>query len=117
MRPFYAHSSAALIAILTMVGCNQSNESTTETPPVDTNTAAQSVSFANTKCPIMGGTPKAELTTEFDGKTIGFCCAGCPEKWAALSDDEKTAKLAKASGDAESHEGYDGDPAGHGEHS
>ena len=117
MRPFYTFSSVALIATFAMIGCNQSNEATTETPSDGTRTTAQTVSFANTKCPIMGGKPNPELTAEFGGKTVGFCCDGCPQKWTALSDEEKTAKLAKASGDAESHEGHKGDHAAHGDHS
>jgi hypothetical protein len=54
----------------------------------------------NTACPIMDGkvdpdnTP-AKLTRTFQGKTIGFCCAGCPPKWDKLSDEEKAEKLKK----------------------
>ena len=58
------------------------------------------VTFANTKCPIMTGntidpakvTP--ELTAEFKGEKVAFCCAVCPEKWDALSEEDKIAKLA-----------------------
>lgn len=59
----------------------------------------QQVLFANTKCPIMGGKPTPELTTTYEGKTIGFCCEGCPEKWAELSAEEKAAKFAKVAKD------------------
>lgn len=34
--------------------------------------------------------------TEFDGKTIGFCCPGCIEQWNALSDEQKAEKLSAA---------------------
>jgi hypothetical protein len=44
----------------------------------------------------MGGKPIADLTTQYDGETIGFCCEGCPEKWAALPAEEKAEKFAKA---------------------
>jgi hypothetical protein len=57
--------------------------------------------FANTKCPIMGGaidlanvTP--ELTREYKGQKVAFCCGGCPGQWDKLSDQEKTAKLRDA---------------------
>ncbi len=57
-------------------------------------------SYANTNCPTMGGkidpakvTPA--LTRTFNGKTIAFCCGGCPGAWDKLSDQEKQAKLAK----------------------
>jgi len=50
----------------------------------------------NNTCPVMGG--KVDKDTpykaEYKGKTIGFCCAGCVEKFEA--DPEKyMAKLKK----------------------
>jgi hypothetical protein len=55
-------------------------------------------SFANTKCPIMGQPldPKQvpdHLIRAYKGQKIGFCCAGCPEKWDGLSEAQKEAKL------------------------
>ena len=52
----------------------------------------------NTHCPIMGGkidpdNIKPELTRQFKGQTIGFCCGMCPAKWDKLSDEQKQAKL------------------------
>ena len=54
--------------------------------------------FANTKCPIMGSpidpakvTP--DLVRVYNGKKIGFCCAGCPARWDKLTDAEKEVKL------------------------
>ena len=55
----------------------------------------------NSKCPIMPArdvSPDTNLTREFKGKTVGFCCAGCPAEWDALSDEEKAAKLAAVCG-------------------
>ena len=57
--------------------------------------------FVNAKCPIMPGSrlnPKkvtAALTRKFKGKTVGFCCAGCPGAWDRLSDAGKESKLQK----------------------
>lgn len=65
--------------------------------------------FANVKCPMMDSainpakvTP--ELTREFKGQKIAFCCKGCPAQWDKLSDEEKQAKLdaVKAPADAPS---------------
>lgn len=54
--------------------------------------------YANVKCPMMGGaidpakvTP--ELTREFKGQKVAFCCGGCPAAWDKLSDKEKQEKL------------------------
>ncbi len=74
-------------------------------------TAAVVVAASNTVCPIMGH----EVTDDggrvkFDGKTVGFCCNGCIEKWEALSDEDKAAKLASRPKDDHEHE--DGDSHG-----
>jgi hypothetical protein len=52
----------------------------------------------NTRCPMMGTEIDPEnvpenLTRPYKGKTIGFCCGGCPQAWDRLSDEQKTAKL------------------------
>lgn len=52
----------------------------------------------NLRCPIMGGAIdadhiKPELTRQFKGMTIGFCCPICPPQWDKLTDAEKQAKL------------------------
>ena len=54
----------------------------------------QSSMVVNPKCPIMG-TPvnKAIEMRIYDGKIIGFCCAGCPAQWDKLSDADKKAKF------------------------
>jgi hypothetical protein len=38
----------------------------------------------------------AKLTRTFDGEKIAFCCGGCPSRWDALSEEQKTAKLKAA---------------------
>ncbi len=59
---------------------------------------AETAQFANAKCPIMGSVinPEkvtADLIKEFKGQKVAFCCAGCPDKWDALSDEDKATKL------------------------
>lgn len=54
----------------------------------------------NTVCPIMGNkvdpyTVPDNLTREFEGKRVGFCCAACPPAWDKLSDEAKRQKLAE----------------------
>lgn len=53
---------------------------------------------AETRCPILGGEIKSdqvkpELTRQFKGQTIAFCCAGCPDQWDRLDDAQKQSKL------------------------
>jgi hypothetical protein len=62
---------------------------------------AVSAAFANAKCPIMGAriVPErvsANLIRQYKDEKVAFCCAGCPEKWDGLSDQDKAAKLAAA---------------------
>jgi len=54
--------------------------------------------LANTRCPIMGSvinakTIAANLTRDYQGRKIGFCCGGCPTAWDKLNDEQKQAKL------------------------
>ncbi len=57
--------------------------------------------FANATCPIMNSVINPDkitknLTRQYKGQNIAFCCAGCPAQWDKLTADEKTVKLAKA---------------------
>jgi len=52
------------------------------------------VSTVNTKCPMMGGDVDPAYTTDFNGKTVGFCCKGCAGKFNKLSDTAKAELLA-----------------------
>ncbi len=56
--------------------------------------------IVNALCPIMGtkldpSKVTANLTRIYEGKKIGFCCAGCPGAWDKLSDQQKREKLGK----------------------
>lgn len=115
MRRIYALSTILLLTTAVLVGCNQSADDTTATTDSESSTES-TVQFANAKCPIMGGKPKAELTAEYEGKTIGFCCDGCPQKWDALSDEEKAEKLAAASGEATENHDEHHEHKGHDKH-
>ncbi len=58
----------------------------------------------NKKCPVEGGDVDSAVTVEHEGKTIGFCCAGCdtefkkdPAKYMAIvAKEQKDAKKADA---------------------
>lgn len=112
MRNFYVLTVSLLITASLLIGCNESREKKV-TAPAETNSVTQIVELANYKCPIMGGKPKAELTAHFQGKTIGFCCEGCPEKWAALSDEKKAEKFASVGNESHSNGGNNEKHGGH----
>ena len=55
--------------------------------------------FANNlRCPIMGspiqpGKVDNQLTRDYEGHKVAFCCPGCPGEWDKLTDAQKQAKL------------------------
>ncbi|MBI5722396.1 MAG: hypothetical protein HZA50_00400 [Planctomycetes bacterium] len=62
-------------------------------------TAQSQPAVVNTRCPIMSSSKidpakvPANLTREFKGQKVGFCCGGCPSAWDKLTDAEKETKL------------------------
>jgi hypothetical protein len=55
----------------------------------------------NATCPMMGtvidpANVPDSLIREFEGKKVGFCCAGCPAAWDKLEGEAKRQKLALA---------------------
>jgi hypothetical protein len=54
----------------------------------------QNSMVANAKCPMTSQPINKAIDMRiYDGKIVGFCCAGCPEEWDKLSDADKKAKL------------------------
>ena len=99
---YFSVLSLFVVGAISLAGCAEKE------------TAAVVVAASNTVCPIMGH----EVTddggrVEFGGKTVGFCCPGCIEKWEALSDEDKAAKLSSPPGD--DHEPGGNHSAPHGE--
>ncbi len=55
----------------------------------------------NWQCPMMGTKldptkVPMQLTRQYKGKLVGFCCAQCPAAWDKLSDEQREAKLKAA---------------------
>ncbi len=51
----------------------------------------------NSRCPMKDyPISRAIPMRQFDGKIVGFCCAGCPHDWDKLTDAQKKARLAAA---------------------
>jgi hypothetical protein len=110
---FFSFASlAAISSLLLLAGCQPESEPAAE-PTAAPDAEATPVTFANSECPIMGGEPSPELTAQYKGQTIGFCCDGCPQKWAKLSAEEKAEKFAavKADNPTASHADHE-----HGDH-
>jgi hypothetical protein len=93
--------AALLAAGLVMGGCQDKKAAPTGKPdgkPAAGAAAAATVEYANAKCPIMGGAidpakVTADLSREWKGLKVAFCCPGCPGPWDKLTDAEKAVKL------------------------
>ena len=55
--------------------------------------AEKGQSKEQTKCPVMGGDIDKRYFTDYKGKRIYFCCAGCPDEFR--KDPEKYMKKLK----------------------
>ncbi len=90
----FALLTATALLISGMTGCQQEEPTETSDTPAETANA----NYVNTYCPIMqqnkiSGDVPDSLVTEFKGRKVAFCCAGCPAAWDELSEQEKIAKL------------------------
>lgn len=95
---------AVLFAGLLMFnGCKKSEPTPTATPTgtmtmqdpaaMAENAAKDVVAAAEqTTCPVMGGAIDKAFFTEYKGKKVYFCCAGCKEKFEA-APEQYIAKL------------------------
>lgn len=103
--------AALLAAGLIVGGCEEKKEApaakpegttavkpTAAAPGTPAAAPAAKVEYANFKCPIMGGAIVAadvtkDLTREWKGLKVAFCCPACPGPWDKLTDAQKAAKL------------------------
>jgi len=66
-----------LIGLVALTGCKKKSE---PAAPAETEKAL-SATIQQTVCPIMGGAINKDSFTEYKGKKVYFCCAGCKEKF------------------------------------
>lgn len=77
----------ALCAAALALGACQSTQKTSD---------ASAARVMNTTCPYSGESVDPAITSNYNGKTIGFCCNGCKAKFDGASAEKKKAMLAKA---------------------
>ena len=111
-HPLLTLPAAALLAFA--AGCAVEADPAADVTATPETPAATPVVLVNETCPLMGGDADPEVTTEWNGKTVGFCCAQCIPEWNELTDEQKAEKLAAAeAGETENHMEMDHD---HGDH-
>ena len=77
-------SALVVVSALCLTGCQNTKES------MD----MDSMAAMNTSCPVSGEPIDAEVTRDFDGQTVSFCCNKCGNKFEKMSMDEKKDMLA-----------------------
>jgi len=66
-----------LAGVFLVTGCKKKSE---PAAPAETKQVV-SEAIEQKTCPVMGGAINKELYTEYKGKKVYFCCAGCKEKF------------------------------------
>ena len=69
-------ASLLLVGLIVLNGCKKSEPAT----PAETKEVA-AAAIEQTVCPVMGGAINKSMFTEYKGKKVYFCCAGCKEKF------------------------------------
>lgn len=89
-------AGAVVVALAGLAGCQQA-------PKADaaggggTEAKVAAGKPVNAKCAIMHESRvNPNITAEWKGQTVGFCCGGCKGKWARLSEAEKAEELAES---------------------
>ena len=67
-----------LVGLIVLAGCKKKSE---PAAPAVTKEVA-SAALEQITCPVMGGAINKDLFTEYKGKKVYFCCAGCKGKFA-----------------------------------
>ncbi len=80
------------LLLIGLAGCKKEEEPAA--PPaapsaadIEAVAAAAAESVEQTTCPIMGAKIDKSIYTEYKGKKVYFCCAGCKEKFEAAPED------------------------------
>jgi len=69
-------ASFLLVGLIVLDGCKKSEPAA---PPESEEVA--SAEIEQTICPVMEGAIDKVIFTEYEGKKVYFCCAGCKEKF------------------------------------
>ncbi|NUP90157.1 MAG: YHS domain-containing protein [Candidatus Sumerlaeia bacterium] len=114
-HPLIAALSAT--ALFAGAGFAQETQPATGEPasPAASAPASEETTLLNAICPVMGGPVNPDITVQYEGKTIRFCCESCPQMF--LQDPERYLDRLPQFGDsedatpptpeAEDHSGHD----------
>ena len=78
-------TGVSLVGLVALAGCKKKSEPAAPK-------GATSVVGEQTVCPVMGGAINKNISTEYKGKKVYFCCAPCADKFKA-NPEKYLAKL------------------------
>ena len=88
MRKWISISCAVLLMDLLIMGCEKKDGQTpgpVEEKPTTANVkeqpAAAAAGATQMVCPVMGGKINKKFFTDYEGKRVYFCCAGCVDSF------------------------------------
>ena len=71
-----------LLTVVLITGCKEKSEKpASSVPDIEAVTSAVGEVIEQTSCPVMSGKINKDIYTEYKGKKVYFCCAGCVEKF------------------------------------
>ena len=77
-----------LLTLFLVTGCKKKSQSpASSTSDIEAVASAVGETLEQTTCPVMGGKINKAIYTEYKGKKVYFCCAGCVTKFK--EDPEK----------------------------
>ncbi|RYX84995.1 hypothetical protein EON83_07030 [bacterium] len=87
------HLFLAALCVVMATAAVAAPKASTKNTPAKATPALKTLNY----CPIAGEKLHSRDVgpTTYKGYKIAFCCGGCPEAFAELSDKEKDAKIAK----------------------
>lgn len=76
---------AATTTVLTLGACQSAEKTHAAAPGV-----------LNSTCPFSGEAVDNNITTDYQGGKVAFCCNGCKGKWEKANDQAKAEMMKKA---------------------
>ena len=86
-----AAAIATFAAVALFAGCESTQEVEAESQPATTQV---SMGTLNETCPLSGAAVNPDVTADYHGQKIGFCCSDCLGTWDGWSDDRKAKYVA-----------------------
>ncbi len=94
--PRFVFAGLFCASVVFIAGCGETIPVAIAPLPTPDAESAGVSGIVNTVCPIMGGEATSEVSVDWNGKKVGFCCPPCIEEWQELTDTEREQKIASA---------------------